>query len=108
VSWAYGKSFKAKIDKAIHVVRRWKTSGLAVLSIASVASLAIAQGFDPWQDSPLMKSVTNCWAPNSQQPTLGQLANNEAIVIDLKNFNIAKVGAKAIRPHTSTNSKPEK
>jgi hypothetical protein len=75
--------------------RRWKVIGLATaLSITGAASLAIAQGFDPWQDSPLMKSVSNYWAPNNQQPTLGQLANNEAIVVDLKSFNIAKAGAK--------------
>ena len=75
--------------------RKWKAIGVAAaLSIAGTTSLAIAQGFDPWQDSPLMKSVSNYWAPNNQQPTLGQLGNNEAIVVDLKSFNIAKAGAK--------------
>jgi hypothetical protein len=75
--------------------RRWKAIGVATaISIAGAVSLAIAQGFDPWQDSPLMKSVSNYWAPNSQQGTLGQLGNNEAIVVDLKSFNIAKAGAK--------------
>jgi hypothetical protein len=56
--------------------------------------LAIAQGFDPWQNSGLMQSMSNYWAPNNQQPTLGQLANNEAVVVDLESFNIAKAGAK--------------
>ena len=75
--------------------RKWKAIGVAAaFSIAGTTSLAIAQGFDPWQDSPLMKSVSNYWAPNNQQPTLGQLGNNEAIVVDLKSFNIAKAGAK--------------
>ena len=41
-----------------------------------------------------MKSASNYWAPNSQEATLGQLGNNEAIVVDLKSFNIAKAGAK--------------
>ena len=75
--------------------RRWQTIGLVTaLGIAGVASITIAQGFDPWQDSPLMKSMTNYWAPNNQQPTLGQLGNNEAIAVELKGFNIAKAGAK--------------
>jgi len=74
---------------------KWKTIGAATaLSLAGATSLAIAQRFDPWQDSPLMKSVSNYWAPNSGQATLGQLADNEAIVVDLKSFNIAKAGAK--------------
>jgi hypothetical protein len=58
-----------------------------------IAGAAIAQQFDPWQDSPLMKSMSNYWTPN-HQPTLGQLANNEAVVVDLKGFKIAKAGAK--------------
>jgi len=75
--------------------RIWKGIGVAAaLSLTGAASLAIAQRFDPWQDSPLMKSASNYWAPNSQQATLGQLGNDEAIVVDLKSFNIAKAGAK--------------
>jgi hypothetical protein len=74
--------------------KRGTFGSVAALSIiVGAASLAIAQGFDPWQDSPLMKSVSNYWAPNNQ-PTLGQLTNNEAVVVDLKSFNIAKAGAK--------------
>ena len=73
----------------------WHVIGAAAALgvIAGAASLATAQQFNPWQDSPLMKSMSNYWAPNDQ-PTLGQLANNEAIVVDLKGFNIAKAGAK--------------
>jgi|SRR5689334_11121109 hypothetical protein len=75
--------------------RSWTAIGVAAaLSITGAASLAIAQSFSPWQDSPLMRSVSNYWAPNNQQPTLGQLGNNEAVVVDLKSFNIAKAGAK--------------
>jgi hypothetical protein len=74
--------------------RRWKAIGLTTAFIAGAASIAVAQGFDPWQDSPLMKSMSNYWAPNHQQPTLGQLGNNEAVVVDLKSFNIARAGAK--------------
>jgi hypothetical protein len=65
----------------------------AISIIAGAAQLAIAQQFDAGLDSPLMKSMSNYWAPNNQ-PALGQLANNEAIVVDLKGFNIAKAGAK--------------
>jgi hypothetical protein len=75
--------------------RSWTAIGVAAaLSITGAASLAIAQSFSPWQDSPLMRSVSNYWAPNNQQPTLGQLGNNEAVVLDLKSFNIPKAGAK--------------
>ena len=75
--------------------RRWQVIGLTTaLGIAGAAAFTTAQGFDPWQDSPLMKSASNYWAPNSQEATLGQLGNNEAIVVDLKSFNIAKAGAK--------------
>jgi hypothetical protein len=79
--------------------RRWQAIGLVTaLGIAGTATFAIA--FDPWQDSPLMKSASNYWAPNTQQPMLGQLGNNEAIVVDLKSFNIAKAGAKGdTTPH---------
>jgi hypothetical protein len=62
----------------------------AALSIVSASPLAVAQ----FQNSPLMQSMSNYWAPNSQQPMLGQLANDEAVVVDLKSFNIAKAGAK--------------
>jgi len=81
--------------------RRWQAIRLiTALGIAGTVSLGIAQGFDPWQDSPLMKSASNYWAANSQQPTLGQLGNNEAVVVDLKTFNIAKGGAKGdTTPH---------
>jgi hypothetical protein len=75
--------------------RTWRAIGVAAALgvIAGAASLATAQQFDPWQDSPLMKSMSNYWAPNNQ-PTLGQLGNNEAVVVDLKGFKIAKAGAK--------------
>ena len=62
----------------------------AALIFAGASSLAVAQ----FQNSPLMQSMSNYWAPNSQQPMLGQLANDEAVVVDLKSFNIAKAGAK--------------
>jgi len=75
--------------------RRWQVIGLTTaLGIAGAAFLTTAQGFDPWQDSPLMKSASNYWAPDNQQATLGQLGNNEAVVVDMKSFNIAKAGAK--------------
>ena len=77
--------------------RRWLAIGLmTALGIAGTTSLAIAQ----WQNSPLMRSASNYWAPDSQNSTLGQLGNNEAVVVDLKSFNIAKAGAKGdTTPH---------
>jgi len=68
----------------------WSAAALSIFAGAS--SLAVAQG--PFQNSPLMRSMSNYWAPNTQQPMLGQLANNEAVIVDLKSFNIAKAGAK--------------
>jgi len=73
---------------------RWCYEIGVAVALSVIAGAAIAQKFDPWQDSPLMKSMTNYWAPNNQQPTLGQLGNNEAIAVELKGFNIAKAGAK--------------
>ena len=73
--------------------RTWHAVGVAA-ALSLIAGAAIAQRFDPFQDSPLMKSMSNYWAPDNSQPTLGQLGNNEAIVVDLKGFNIAKAGAK--------------
>ena len=75
--------------------RTWRIIGAAAaLGItAGAVPFATAQQFDPWQNSRLMQSMSNYWAPNNQ-PTLGQLANDEAIVVDLKGFNIAKAGAK--------------
>jgi hypothetical protein len=73
----------------------WRIIGAAAaLGITAAAvPFATAQQFDPWQGSRLMQSMSNYWAPNNQ-PALGQLGNDEAIVVDLKGFNIAKAGAK--------------
>jgi hypothetical protein len=62
-------------------------------ALSFIAGAIIAQQFNPWENSPLMKSMSNYWAPNNQ-PTLSQLGNNEAIVVDMKGFNVAKAGAK--------------
>jgi hypothetical protein len=71
-------------------------SAAALGTFAGASSLAVAQ----FQNSPLMQSMSNYWAPNTQQPMLGQLGNNEAVVVDMKNFNIAKAGAKGdTTPH---------
>src|SRR3974390_275274 len=78
--------------------RTWLAIGVTA-ALSLVAGTVIAQRFDPFQDSPLMKSMSNYWAPNNQ-PMLGQLGNNEAIVVELKGFNIAKAGAKGdMSPH---------
>ena len=76
------------------LVRTWKAIlASTALTVAGVAHLAMAQQFDPWQNSSLLESMRNYWGPNKQS-ALGQLANNEAIVIKLKGFNIAKAGVK--------------
>jgi hypothetical protein len=70
------------------------------LSIVAVtAHLAAAQGFNPWQESRLMRSLNDYWAPPSGS-TLGKLTNNEVIVVDTKGFDIHKGGAKRdLSPH---------
>ena len=60
----------------------------AAIGIAAGAStLAIAQG------SPLMRSFSDNWS-SSAQNALGQLASNEGIYVDMKDFKIAKGAAK--------------
>jgi hypothetical protein len=59
----------------------------AVLGIVAGAStLALAQGFNPWNNVN-MRSLTDNWsAPNA----VGQLASNEGIYVDVKEFKINK------------------
>ena len=71
----------------------------ALSVIAVTAHLATAQGFSPWQDSPLMRSLNDYWAPPSGA-ALGKLMSNEVIVVDTKGFDIHKGGAKRdLSPH---------
>jgi hypothetical protein len=73
----------------------WSTLAAAA-AIGFVGGIgAFAQQFNPWENSPLMTSMNNYWVAPNNQATLGQLGNDEAIVVDLKGFNIAKAGAKA-------------
>lgn len=61
---------------------------LAALSIVAVAStLAVAQ-FNPWNNNVVnMRSMTDNWGPPN---TVGQLANNEGLYVDMKEFKINK------------------
>jgi len=70
--------------------RTWKAIvASTALTIAGAAHLAIAQQFDPRQNSRLTQSMSNYWAPNNP-PALGQLANNEALVVDLKGVHYSE------------------
>src|SRR5215510_6619822 len=62
-----------------------------VLSVAAGASTLFAQ-FNPWNNNSVnMRSMTDNWsAPN----TLGHLASNEGIYVDMSEFRIAKGAAK--------------
>jgi hypothetical protein len=69
------------------------TIGTAVaLAVAGGAStLAVAQ-FNPWNNNSVnMRSMTDNWTPPS---SLGNLANNEGIYVDMSEFRIAKGAAK--------------
>ena len=61
----------------------------AVLGIVAGAStLALAQGFNPWNNNNVnMRSLTDNWSPPS---AVGQLASNEGIYVDVKEFKINK------------------
>ena len=51
--------------------------------------LAVAQ----WQNSPLMRGFTDNWS-SSAQNVVRQLASNEGIYVDMKDFKITKGTAK--------------
>jgi hypothetical protein len=61
----------------------------AALGMLAASTLAIAQ----WQNSPLMKGFTDNWSSSSQN-VVGQLAPNEGVYVDMKDFNITKGVAK--------------
>jgi hypothetical protein len=65
------------------------TAAIGLVAVAS--TLAIAQ-FNPWNNNSMyMRSMTDNWSgPN----TLGQLARNEGIYVDMKEFKINKGLAK--------------
>ena len=68
-------------------------------TLSVIAFTVMAQGFSPWQDSPLMRSLNDYWAPPSGS-ALGKLMSNEVIVVDTKGFDIHKGGAKRdLSPH---------
>ena len=59
--------------------------------VAGASTLAVAQ-FNPWNNNVVnMRSMTDNWGPPS---TVGQLASNEGIYVDMKEFKINKGVAK--------------
>lgn len=65
-------------------------------AIGAVAALGIGLGSSAmaqWQNSPLMRSFADNWS-SSAQNVVGQLASNEGIYVDMKDFKIAKGVAK--------------
>src|SRR5262245_26021061 len=66
----------------------------ASLVIGAGAALGISTlAFAQWQNSPLMRGFTDNWSSGSQN-VVGQLASNEGIYVDMKDFNIMKGVAK--------------
>jgi hypothetical protein len=66
--------------------------------IGTLAALGIGLGgstwaLAQWQNSPLMKGFTDNWS-SSAQNVVGQLASNEGLYVDMKDFKIAKGMAK--------------
>src|SRR5215468_4102046 len=73
---------------------RSKSSFLAIgvataLGVVTGATFALAQ----WQNSPLMRGFNDNWSSGAQN-VVGQLASNEGIYVDMKDFKIAKGVAK--------------
>lgn len=65
-------------------------------TIGALAALGIGVGgsaLAQWQNSPLMRSFADNWN-SSPQNVVGQLASNEGIYVDVKDFKIAKGMAK--------------
>jgi len=71
------------------VSKRMSLAIAAAAAIGTAAGTAVAQ----WQSSPLMKGFTDNWSSSSQS-AVGQLASNEGIFVDVKEFKIAKGAAK--------------
>src|SRR4029453_15564289 len=72
--------------------RRLITIGASVaLALGVGATVAVAQ-FNPWNNNSVnMRSMTDNWsAPNP----LGNLASNEGLYVDMKEFRVAKGAAK--------------
>jgi hypothetical protein len=70
--------------------RKWWIIGVGTaLGFVAGSTLAPAQ----WQNSPLMRGFTDNWSSGSSN-VMGQLASNEGIYVDMKDFNIMKGVAK--------------
>jgi hypothetical protein len=63
----------------------------AAAALSVVSTFAVAQ-FSPWNNNSVnMRSMTDNWGPPN---TVGQLASNEGIFVDVNEFKIAKGSAK--------------
>ena len=71
------------------------SSQRTLLTIAAAAAIGITAGsaVAQWQNSPLMRSFNDNWSLGSDN-AIGQLASNEGIYVDMKDFKIAKGTAK--------------
>lgn len=67
----------------------------ALLAIGAATAIGIAGGsaVAQWQNSPLMRSFNDNWS-SSADNSIGQLASNEGIYVDMKDFKITKGAAK--------------
>lgn len=76
-------------EKAMSITRTSFALIVAAVAFAAGSTLAVAQ----WQNSPLMKSFSDNWTTNASNG-LGQLASNEGIYVNVKDFKIMKGQAK--------------
>jgi hypothetical protein len=66
-------------------------SAVALAAVVGTSTLVVAQ-FSPWNNNSVnMRSMTDNWSPPN---TLGHLASNEGIYVDMSEFRIAKGAAK--------------
>jgi hypothetical protein len=62
----------------------------AGIGITGASTLAVAQ----WQNSPLMRGFNDAWSSSATPNVVGQLASNDGIYVDMKDFKIVKGTAK--------------
>jgi hypothetical protein len=65
----------------------------AAAAIGGASTLAVAQ-WSPFQDSPLMRGFADAWSSGTTASVVGQLASNDGIYVDVKDFKVAKGTAK--------------
>ena len=65
--------------------------GLGVVVGIGIGAIASSLAFSPWQDSPLMRGMSDNWNSGNE---LGTLSSNDGIYVDVTDFKITRGAAK--------------